>query len=529
MPDKRRFSTDPDLEPEAIYGPDEASQVDPDRDIGYPGEPPFTRGIQPTMYRGRFWTMRQYAGFGSAAETNRRFRYLLEQGQTGLSVAFDLPTQMGYDSDHPMALGEVGRSGVAIDTIEDMERLLEGIPLDEVSTSMTINATASTLLCLYVAVARRRGIPIGKLSGTIQNDILKEYAARGTYIYPPGPSMRVVTDTLAYCAEHLPRWNPISISGYHMREAGCTAVQEVAFTLANGLAYLQAARSAGIRLEDLAPRVSFFFNAHSNLLEEVAKFRAARRLWARLTLERLNLTDPRARMLRFHAQTAGSTLAAQQPENNVVRVAIQALAAVLGGTQSLHTNSMDEALSLPTERAATVALRTQQIIAEESGITNTVDPVAGSWHVEAMTSRIEEKALELIEAIDRMGGAVRAIEEGYVQRQIQEAAYRYQTEIEQGERGIVGVNRYADRGGASIPIHKLDPALEREQVVRLRAFRARRDSARAKMALSGLAAAASSPQNLLPHILEAVESGATLGEIADTLRGVFTTYTDSQV
>ena len=526
MPDKRRpFSTDPDLEPEPIYGPDHTDRIDHDRDIGYPGEPPFTRGIQPTMYRGRLWTMRQYAGFGTAEQTNARFRYLLEQGQTGLSVAFDLPTQMGYDSDHPMAQGEVGRSGVAIDTIEDMETLLDGLPLDRVSTSMTINATASTLLCLYVAVARRRGIPVEKLSGTIQNDILKEYAARGTYIYPPAPSMRLVTDTFAYGARHLPRWNPISISGYHMREAGCTAVQEVAFTLANGLAYLEAAQRAGIGISDLATRVSFFFNAHNNLLEEVAKFRAARRLWARLMRERFGLTDPRALMMRFHTQTAGSTLTAQQPENNVVRVTMQALAAVLGGTQSLHTNSMDEALSLPTERAATVALRTQQIIASESGVANTVDPVAGSYFIETLTSRIEQKAREKIEAIDRMGGAVRAIEEGYVQREIQDSAYRYQTEIESDERGIVGVNRYADSGGATIPIHRLDPALEKAQIERLHRFKAGRDTVRARGALDTLEAAAKGADNLVPLILDAVESGATLGEIADRLRAVFGAYT----
>ena len=533
MADKQRsgpFSTDPDLEPEIVHGPASRSgdPLDYDRDLGYPGEPPFTRGIQPTMYRGRYWTMRQYAGFGTAEETNRRFRYLLEQGQTGLSVAFDLPTQMGYDSDHPMALGEVGRSGVAIDSVEDMERLLDGIPLDAVSTSMTINATASTLLCLYVAVARRRGISEKALSGTIQNDILKEYAARGTYIYPPVPSMRLVTDAMAFCASRLPRWNPISISGYHMREAGCTASQEVAFTLANGLAYLEAARAAGIKLEDLAPRISFFFASHNNLLEEVAKFRAARRLWGRLMTQRFGITDPKGMMLRFHTQTAGSTLTAQQPENNIARVAIQALAAVLGGTQSLHTNSMDEALSLPTERAATVALRTQQIIAEESGVPDTIDPVAGSHYVEAITSGIESKALEAIATIDKMGGAVKAIEEGYVQRQIQEAAYRYQVEIEQERRAIVGVNRYASGGKATVPIHRLDPSLEKDQVQRVRGLRERRDAARAGTALAALGDAASGSENLLPRILDAVESHATLGEIADTLRRVFSIYSETR-
>jgi len=531
MSDKpqRPLSTDPALEPDPLYGPESTAELDLDRDIGYPGEPPFTRGIQPTMYRGRFWTMRQYAGFGTAGETNRRFRYLLDQGQTGLSVAFDLPTQMGYDSDDPMAAGEVGRSGVAIDSIEDMQTLLDGIPLAKVSTSMTINATASTLLCLYIAVARAQGVPMEKLSGTIQNDILKEYAARGTYIYPPGPSMRLVTDTLAYCAAHLPRWNPISVSGYHMREAGCTAVQEVAFTLANGLAYLEAAKTAGIRLEDLAPRISFFFNAHNNLLEEVAKYRAARRLWARLLAGRFGLSDPRALMLRFHTQTAGSTLTAQQPENNVVRVTVQALAAVLGGTQSLHTNSMDEALSLPTENAATIALRTQQIIAEESGIASTIDPMAGSWFIESLTTRIETEARVTIEAIDAMGGAVEAIEEGWVQRQIQEAAYRYQVEIEEDRRGVVGVNRYGGAERPQVPIHRLDPALERDQVERLRRLKAGRDAARAAATLSALEQAARGSDNLVPRILDAVEARATVGEIAGTLRRVFSTHQETRV
>ena len=530
MSDKLRsgpFSTDPDLEPDIVYDQSHSEATGAGHDIGYPGEPPFTRGIQPTMYRGRHWTMRQYAGFGSAAQTNRRFRYLLSQGQTGLSVAFDLPTQMGYDSDHPMALGEVGRSGVAIDSLEDMETLLDGIPLDKVSTSMTINATASTLLCLYAAVARRRNIPLDRLSGTIQNDILKEYAARGTYIYPPGPSMRIVTDTFSFCASSLPRWNPISVSGYHMREAGCTAAQEVGFTLANGIAYLDAAKAAGLPLEDLAPSVSFFFAAHNNLLEEVAKFRAARRLWARLMEQRYGLTSPKARMLRFHTQTGGSTLTAQQPENNIVRVTIQALAAVLGGTQSLHTNSMDEALSLPTETAATVALRTQQIIAEESGIANTVDPVGGSYFIESLTRRIEERARELIVTIDRLGGAVRAIEEGHIQKEIQEAAYRYQVEVESGRRGIVGVNRYVDDRGVSIPLHRLEPALEQDQVKRLRALRARRPAGAVTASLAALEASARGGDNLLPRILDAVESLATLGEIADTLRKVFATYAES--
>jgi len=524
----RPLSTDPDLEPAAVYRPEDLAGFDAAADLGFPGEPPFTRGIQPTMYRGRAWTMRQYAGYGTAAETNRRFRYLLDEGQTGLSVAFDLPTQMGYDSDHPMALGEVGRSGVAIDSLQDMEALLDGIPLDRVSTSMTINATASTLLCLYAAVARRRGVALESLSGTIQNDILKEYAARGTYIYPPGPSMRLVTDTFAFCAERMPRWNPISISGYHMREAGCTAAQEVAFTLANGIAYLEAARRAGLPLDQLTPTLSFFFSSHNNLLEEVAKFRAARRLWARLVSERFGLSSPKARAMRFHAQTAGSTLTAQQPENNIARVAIQALAAVLGGTQSLHTNSMDEALSLPTQTAATIALRTQQILAEESGVANTVDPVGGSYFIEALTTRIEDKARGMIEAIDRMGGAVRAIEEGYVQKQIQDAAYRYQQEIESGARGIVGVNKYSEDRKVCIPLHRLDPSLEKDQVVRTRALRQRRDAACAARALEALEAAARGDGNLLPAILDAVEALATLGEIADTLRKVFATHTESR-
>ena len=515
------FSTDPALEPDPQYGPDRLSSTPYDSAIGYPGEPPFTRGIQPTMYRGRLWTMRQYAGFGTAAATNSRFRYLLAQGQTGLSVAFDLPTQMGYDSDDPMARGEVGRSGVAIDSLDDMEALFDQVPLDRVSTSMTINATAATLLCLYIATARRQGVAMSALAGTVQNDILKEYAARGTYIYPPGPSMRLVTDIMAYCAGNLPRWNPISISGYHMREAGCTASQEVAFTLANGLAYLDAAKRSGVSLEELAPRVSFFFNAHSNLLEEVAKFRAARRLWDRLMTERYALADPRARMLRFHAQTAGSSLTAQQPENNVVRVTIQALAAVLGGTQSLHTNAMDEALSLPTEKAATIALRTQQVLAEESGVAFTIDPFAGSYFIETLTAKIEQTARDLIRKIDEQGGAVRAIESGWVQQHIQDAAYRYQMEVESGERGIVGVNRHNEGQKTSIPIHQLDPSLEQDQVRRVKQLRADRDARRCEAALAALVETARGTGNLLPSILDAVEARATVGEIAVRLTSVF--------
>ena len=515
------FSTDPLLEPDPLYGPDRMTSIPYESAIGYPGEPPFTRGIQPTMYRGRLWTMRQYAGFGTAAATNSRFRYLLAQGQTGLSVAFDLPTQMGYDSDDAMAHGEVGRSGVAIDSLDDMEALFDEVPLDCVSTSMTINATAATLLCLYIAVARRQGVPMEALSGTVQNDILKEYAARGTYIYPPGPSMRLVTDIMAFCARGLPRWNPISVSGYHMREAGCTAAQEVAFTLANGLAYLDAAKLRGVSIEELAPRVSFFFNSHSNLLEEIAKFRAARRLWDRLMVERYALADPRARMLRFHTQTAGSSLTAQQPENNVVRVTIQALAAVLGGTQSLHTNAMDEALSLPTERAATIALRTQQVLAEESGVASTIDPLAGSWFIESLTSKVEQAARDLIGRIDEQGGAVKAIENGWVQQQIQDAAYRYQMEVESGERGIVGVNRHTEGQKTSIPLHQLDPALEPGQVQRVKRLRAARDAKRWEETLAALEQTARGEQNLLPRILDAVEAHATVGEIAGRLRGVF--------
>ena len=523
------FSTDPALEPQIVYGPEDAARISHDADLGEPGSFPFTRGIRPTMYRGRLWTMRQYAGFGSAAETNRRFHYLLAQGQTGLSTAFDLCTQMGYDSDHPMSEGEVGRSGVAIDTIEDMEALLEGLPLDEVSTSMTINATAAILLSFYVAVARKRGLPEEALSGTVQNDILKEYAARGTYIYPPAPSMRLVTDIFEFAAGSLPRWNAISVSGYHIREAGATAVQEVAFTLANGIAYMEAARAAGLDVAMISRQVSFFFNAHNAILEEVSKFRAARRLWARIMRDRFGCEDARSLMLRFHTQTAGSTLTAQQPENNVVRVALQALAAVLGGTQSLHTNAMDEALALPTERAAKVALRTQQLIAHESGAADVVDPLGGSYYIEALTSRIEEASSALILKIDALGGSVRAIEQGFIQREIQESAYRYQQEVERGERVVVGVNRFREDGDAGIPLHRIDPALERGQVEKLREFRGRREREAARAggdaphtaALGRLERAAGGREKLVPFILEAVESRATLGEVSDTLRRAF--------
>ncbi len=508
------------------YTPAETGPFDPDRDLGEPGEFPFTRGIQPTMYRGRFWTMRQYSGFGSAVETNRRFRYLLEHGQTGLSVAFDLPTQMGYDSDHPMAAGEVGKVGVAISSVDDMAELLEGIPLDRVSTSMTINATAAILLALYVAVAKRQGADIRRLSGTVQNDLLKEYIARGTYIYPPKASLRITTDLFAWCGGELPRWNTISISGYHMREAGATAVQEVAFTLANAIAYCEAALARGLSFETFGGRLSFFFNAHSDFFEEVAKFRAARRLWARIARERFHVSDPALCRLRFHTQTAGSTLTAQQPEVNVVRTAFQGMAAVLGGTQSLHTNSMDEALGLPSESAALLALRTQQVIAHETGVCDTVDPLAGSYYVEALTSAVEARALAYLERIDAMGGAVSAIETGFPQREIHEAAYRWQKRVEAADAIVVGVNEYADDGGAKPPVLRIDDALCRTRAERLRDLRARR-GAGAEVALAAVEHAARSDANLLPPILAAVESRATVGEISDRLRAVFGVHHES--
>ena len=496
--------------------------------LGLPGEYPFTRGVQPTMYRGRFWTMRQYAGFGTAEESNRRYRYLLESGQTGLSVAFDLPTQMGRDSDHPRARGEVGKVGVAIDSIEDMATLLDGIPLGEVSTSMTINATAGILLALYQAIGERQGVAPADLQGTIQNDILKEYAARGTYIYPPGPSLRLITDIFAYTAKAMPRWNPISISGYHIREAGSTAVQEVAFTLADGIAYVEAAVKAGLDVDAFAGRLSFFFNAHNNLLEEVAKFRAARRLWARIMKERFQAKDPRSMMLRFHAQTAGSMLTAQQPDNNVVRVTLQALAAVLGGTQSLHTNSRDEALGLPTEDSVRIALRTQQIIANESGCADVVDPLGGSWMVESLTDEIEGRAEEYLRKIDGMGGMVQAISRGYVQREIQDSAYAWQKQVEAREQLVVGVNAFRSEE-PSVEVMKVDPALEAEQVERLRAFRARRNSTLARQAVDALREAARGKDNLMPLILGAVKAEATLGEVSDALRDVFGEYRETVV
>ncbi|MGE3956906.1 MAG: methylmalonyl-CoA mutase [Vicinamibacterales bacterium] len=490
-------------------------------DLSFPGEFPFTRGIQPTMYRGRLWTMRQYAGFGTAAESNARYKYLLGQGVSGLSVAFDLPTQMGYDSDHPMAAGEVGRVGVAIDSVEDMAVLFDDIPLGTVSTSMTINATASILLSLYIAVAKRQGVPLRKVSGTIQNDVLKEYVSRGTYIYPPRASLRIITDIFAFCERELPNWNTISISGYHIREAGATAVQEVAFTLADGIAYVQAAIDTGLDVNQFGQRLSFFFNAHNNFLEEIAKFRAARRLWATIMRDRFGATNPRAQQLRFHTQTAGSTLAAQQPNNNIVRVAVQAMAAVLGGTQSLHCNGLDEALGLPTEDAARLALRTQQIIAAETGVANTVDPVGGSYVIEELTDTIEREAAAIIRRIDETGGTLAAIESGMIQREIQESAYRAQQAIDAGDTVVVGVNRFQAEESLAVDVFQVDPAIERQQVERTRAVRASRDTAAWKAGIDAVGAAARDGSNLMPAIIAAVEARATVGEISDAMRQVF--------
>src|SRR6202790_2622428 len=526
---KEQFNTLSGLPLDRLYTEENLSNWDPEQALGYPGEPPYTRGIYPSMYRGRLWTMRQYAGFGSAAESNQRYRYLLGKGQSGLSVAFDLPTQIGMDSDHTLALGEVGKVGVAIDSLEDMETLFEGIPLEKVSTSMTINATAAILLCLYVAVAKKQGASLRKLSGTVQNDVLKEYIARGTYIYPVHPAMRIVTDIFAWCRTELPKWNTISISGYHIREAGSTAIQEVAFTLADAIAYVQSALHAGLHVDDFAPQLSFFFNAHSDLLEEIAKYRAARRLWARIMRERFAARDPRSLLLRFHAQTAGSSLTAQQPENNIVRVAIQALAAVLGGCQSLHTNSLDEALALPTQDAALIALRTQQILANETGVTNTVDPVAGSYAIESLTNEIESLAATYLSKIDKMGGMLRAIEAGFIQGEIQKAAYEFQRAVEKKEQIVVGVNDFVAEEPRTIPTLRIDADIERSQITRLNALRAKRDSARAKSALAELQRRAATSENLLPAILAAVEAYATVGEISDALRRVFGEYQESVV
>ncbi|HLL15931.1 MAG TPA: methylmalonyl-CoA mutase family protein [Pyrinomonadaceae bacterium] len=531
MPPKERrarFETSSGIELANDFNPRNTDAPDYERDLGAPGSYPYTRGVRRNMYRGRFWTMRQYAGYASAEESNARYKYLLAHGTTGLSVAFDLPTQIGLDSDDPLSAGEVGKVGVAIDSLEDMERLFDGIPLGEVSTSMTINATASTLLCLYIAVARKQGVAPDKLQGTIQNDILKEYIARGTYIYPPAPSLRLVTDTFAYCAREMPNWNTISISGYHIREAGSTAAQEIAFTLADAITYVEAATGAGLLVDDFAPRLSFFFNAHNNLLEEVAKFRAARRLWARIMRERFHARDPRSLMLRFHTQTAGSTLTAQQPEVNVVRTTMQALAAVLGGTQSLHTNASDEALALPTETAARVALRTQQVIAHESGIADTVDPFAGSYAVEHLTDELEERAADYIKKIDALGGMLRAIELGYVQGEIQEAAYTYQRAVETGDTTVVGVNRFQIEEEATPALLRVEPAIEEAQVERLRRLRARRDREAVEASLNALEAAArTTTENLLPRLLAAVEAYATVGEISHRLRGVWGEYKEA--
>jgi methylmalonyl-CoA mutase N-terminal domain/subunit len=522
------YMTSSDIPVERLYLPEADQLTHYDEAVGLPGEYPFTRGIYPTMYRGQFWTMRQYAGFGSAAETNARFKYLLSQGQTGLSVAFDLPTQIGYDADDPMALGEVGKVGVSISSLEDMENLFAGIPLDQVSTSMTINAPAAVLLCMYLAVARKQGVSFDGLRGTVQNDILKEYIARGTYIFPPTPSMRLVTDLFAFCRQQVPRWNTISISGYHIREAGSTAVQEVAFTLANGIAYVEAALKVGLNIDDFAQQLSFFFNAHNNFFEEVAKFRAARRLWAKLMKERFGATDPKSWRLRFHTQTGGSTLTVQQPKNNIVRVTMQALAAVLGGTQSLHTNSMDEALALPTEESVQVALRTQQIIANESGVADTVDPLGGSYFIESLTDEVEQHVVTYLEKIEALGGALAAIEQGYIQHEIQEAAYRYQRAVESGDQAVVGVNRFESDTDAKPTILRVDESIREQQLQHLAALRTRRDAAAVTTSLNALAVAATGTENLLPFILTAVEAYATTGEICHTLRRVWGEYLPGQ-
>jgi methylmalonyl-CoA mutase N-terminal domain/subunit len=521
---KKDFQTTSGIVVKRFFSPLDIAEADYLRDLNLPGEYPYTRGVQPTMFRGRFWTMRQYAGFGSSEDTNKRYRYLLDHGQTGLSVAFDLPTQIGYDSDHPLAQGEVGKVGVAIDSLQDMEVLFNQIPLDKVSTSMTINSPAAILLAMYIAVAEKQGVTPDKLNGTIQNDILKEYSSRGTYIFPPKPSMRIITNTFEYCTKEIPNWNTISISGYHMREAGCTAVQEVAFTLANGIAYVEAAVKAGLDVDLFGPRLSFFFNAHLDFLEEVAKFRAARRLWAKIMKERFKAKNPRSWMLRFHTQTAGCTLTAQQPHNNIVRVAWQALAAVLGGTQSLHTNSMDEALALPSEQSVQIALRTQQLVAYESGVADTVDPLAGSYYVETLTNEIEERASDYIAKIDQMGGSVAAIEKGYIQREIQESAYRYQKEIEAGNRVIVGVNQFQTKEPPPKGLLKVDPRVREVQMRRLAELRASRDAKRVGTALDGMKKVARGDGNLMVPIIDCVRSGCTLGEICDVLRGVFGEY-----
>ncbi|MCZ2389948.1 MAG: methylmalonyl-CoA mutase family protein [Acidobacteria bacterium] len=524
---RERFCTSSDIELPNDFNPDNTAPISYETDLNEPGSFPYTRGVRRSMYRGRFWTMRQYAGFATAEESNERYKYLLSQGTTGLSVAFDLPTQIGLDSDDPLAAGEVGKVGVAIDSLEDMLTLFDGIPLDRVSTSMTINATAATLLCLYLAVAKKQNVPFDKVNGTVQNDILKEYIARGTYIFPPKPSLRLITDTFAFCTREVPNWNSISISGYHIREAGSTAAQEIAFTLADAICYVEAAISAGLEVDRFAPRLSFFFNSHNNLIEEIAKFRAARRLWAKIMKERFAAKDERSMMLRFHTQTAGSTLTAQQPEVNIVRTTIQALAAVLGGTQSLHTNSMDEALGLPTENAARIALRTQQVIAHESGVADTVDPFAGSYALEELTTKLEQAAVEYIKKIDDLGGMLRAIEIGFVQNEIQQAAYDYQLAVEREEAIVVGVNRFRTEEHEPIPILKIDEKIEIDQRARLSALRERRDAKTASEALENIASAARTDENLLPKILFAVENYVTVGEISRTLRGVWGEYQEN--
>lgn len=518
---KQPFESTSGYEIKRLYSPLDGQGLEYEKDLGYPGQYPYTRGVQPTMFRGRFWTMRQYSGFGSAEDTNKRFLYLLDQGQTGLSVAFDLPTQMGYDSDHQMAQGEVGKVGVAIDSLEDMQTLFADIPLDKVTTSMTINSTASVLLAMYLTLAKKQGVPLDKVGGTIQNDILKEYMARGTYIYPPEPSMRIISDIFRFCTQNVPRWNTISISGYHIREAGCTAVQEVAFTLADGIAYVDAAIKSGLDVDAFAGRLSFFFNSHNNFLEEVAKFRAARRLWARIMKERFGAKNPKSMMLRFHTQTAGSMLTAQQPDNNVVRVAYQALSSVLGGTNSLHTNSLDEALALPSDRAVTIALRTQQIIANETGVTDTVDPLAGSYYIESLTDQIENGAVDYIKRIDEKGGMVKAIMDGFPQKEIQDAAYKWQKAVDSKENVVVGVNKFAQKEEPFDDILRIDPELGRRQAAKLDKLKSTRDNGKVQAALSTLEETAKGTGNVMEAIIPAVENYATLGEIADTLRKVF--------
>jgi methylmalonyl-CoA mutase N-terminal domain/subunit len=525
MPERKAdFANTSGIPVNRVYTPLDMEGFDYLKQLGLPGQYPYTRAVQPTAYRGRFWTMRQYAGFASADETNERYHFLLKSGQTGLSVAFDLPTQIGYDSDHPLAQGEVGKVGVCIDSLWDMERLFQGIPLDQVSTSMTINSPCAILMAMYLAVAEKQGVPFDKLRGTVQNDILKEYPARGTYIFAPRPSMRLITDIFAYCTQEVPQWNTISISGYHIREAGSTAVQEVAFTLANGIAYVEAAIAAGMKVDEFGPRLSFFFNSHSDFLEEVAKFRAARRLWAKIMKERFNAQDPRSLMLRFHTQTAGCSLTAQQPLNNIMRVAFQAMSAVLGGTQSLHTNSYDEALALPSEMAVQVALRSQQVVAFETNVCDTIDPLAGSYYVEKLTDEVEARAQEYIDQIDRMGGAVAAIEKGFIQKEIGASAYRFQREIEKGERVIVGLNRFQTHEDKLTGLLKVDPEVGAKQVARLQELKNTRDNAAVQQALAELKTAAEGTDNLMPPILKAVKALATLGEVCDTLRGVFGEY-----